>query len=54
MPMTTDWWVALEVEDHEGDRVAVDDKGGEWDALRKTGRALFADDAIDWLSSLQK
>jgi hypothetical protein len=52
MPMTTDWWVALQVEDSEGDRIAVDDKGNEWDELRKLGRALESTEAIAWLESV--
>lgn len=52
MPMTTDWWVALMVEDNPEDRVAVDDQGGEWQTLRASGRALTADQTKEWLSTL--
>jgi hypothetical protein len=52
MPMTTDWWVALQVEDNPDDRVAVDDDGGEWEALRAAGRALKSDAARQWLEGL--
>ena len=50
VPMTTDWWVALEVERLKG-YIAVEDKGDEWDALRrmKPCRALSYDDCMDWL-----
>lgn len=51
MPMTTDWWVALQVEDEEEDRVAVDDEGGEWQALFAQGRAMTADKAKEWVAS---
>jgi hypothetical protein len=52
MPMTTDWWVALLVEDEPDDRIAVDDEGGEWSALRDGDRALRSDEALEWLQSL--
>jgi hypothetical protein len=52
MPMTTDWWVALQVEDKVEDRVAVDDWGGEWQPLRDAGRALDSKEAMRWLESL--
>jgi hypothetical protein len=52
MPMTTDWWVALQVEDAVEDRVAVDDQGGEWQSLRDAGRALDSEAAKQWLESL--
>lgn len=52
MPMTTDGWVALQVEDAPDDRVAVEDKGGEWQALRDSGRALTAASAKAWLESM--
>jgi hypothetical protein len=52
MPMTTDWWVALQVQEAAEDRVAVDDHGGEWQALRDVGQALTAPEALAWLASL--
>lgn len=52
MPMTTDWWVALQVEDAPGDRVAVEDKGVEWDELRNVRRAMSSDEATKWLETL--
>ena len=50
VPMTTDWLIALEVE-HRGARVAVEDQGEEWGALRAaTPRcALSFEDALRWL-----
>jgi len=50
VPMTTDWWVALEVERLNG-YIAVEDKGDEWSALRlmKPCRALSYDACMDWL-----
>jgi hypothetical protein len=52
MPMTTDWWVALQVEEAPPDRVAVEDRGHEWEALRLGGRALSAAEATAWLATL--
>jgi hypothetical protein len=51
VPMTTDWLVALAVEDHGG-YVAVEDKGAEWDALRNAGRALTFKESLAWLQDL--
>jgi hypothetical protein len=48
VPMTTDWLVALEVE-RRGDRVAVDDTGPEWRALRDARLALNYVEAVEWL-----
>jgi hypothetical protein len=50
VPMTTDWWVALEVERLNG-YIAVEDKGDEWSALRlrEPCRALSYDDCMNWL-----
>jgi hypothetical protein len=52
MPMTTDWWVALEVAESGDDRIVVEDQGEEWAALRVAGRAMTADVAKQWLDSL--
>lgn len=52
MPMTTDWWVALQVHEATEDRIVVDDQGGEWAALRGAGRALTAAEALAWLDKL--
>jgi len=38
VPMTTDWWVALAVEDNTGSRVVCDEDGEEWRALRDAER----------------
>jgi hypothetical protein len=51
VPMTADWHIALEVE-RVGARIAVDDQGSEWAALRAEGRALSRDEAVTWLHSL--
>lgn len=48
VPMTTDWWVALEVEKRNA-YIAVQDKGEEWSALRKMKRAMAYDRCIEWL-----
>jgi hypothetical protein len=50
VPMTTDWWIALEVE-RCGAYVAVGDKGEEWEALRamEPKRALNYEETIAWL-----
>jgi hypothetical protein len=50
-PMTTDWLVALAVEEHDG-YVAVEDKGVEWDALRGAKRALTYEQSVAWLEGL--
>ena len=51
MPMTTDWWVALQVEESDEDRIVVEDMGGEWAPLRDVGRAMTAEAAGHWLMS---
>lgn len=52
-PMTTDWLVALQVEDDGDDALVVTDDGGpEWDALRAGSQARTYDDARAWLTSL--
>lgn len=50
VPMTTDWWVALEVEVRQG-YIAVEDKGDEWSALRlmKPCRAFSFSKCMQWL-----
>jgi hypothetical protein len=51
VPMTTDWLVALEVEE-QGAFIAVGDKGEEWASLRSATprRAMTYAEAIVWLS----
>jgi len=53
VPMTTDWLIALAIED-QGAYVAVEDRGEEWSALRATvpKRALSFVEALDWLGGL--
>ena len=51
VPMTADWLIALEVE-RCGARIAVEDKGEEWNQLRALGRALSFDEALTWLEGL--
>jgi hypothetical protein len=51
MPMTTDWWVALQVEEEPEDRIAVEDNGAEWKPLLAE-RALNVTGALAWLASL--
>lgn len=53
VPMTTDWLVALAVEDHDG-VIAVEDKGEEWSALRAATpkRALSFEECLAWLQDL--
>lgn len=50
IPMTTDWWVALEVENRNG-YIAVEDKGAEWIAMRemKPQRAMNYEGCMRWL-----
>jgi hypothetical protein len=54
MPMTTDWLIALVVENDPGARVITNDEGEEWSALRQAtpARALTWDAAIRWLEGL--
>lgn len=53
VPMTTDWLVALAVEDHDG-VIAVEDKGEEWSTLRASTpkRALTFAECLAWLQAL--
>lgn len=53
VPMTTDWLVALAVEDHDG-FIAVEDKGEEWKGLREAlpKRALSLEECHAWLQGL--
>jgi hypothetical protein len=51
-PMTTDWLVALQIEDDQDGLVVTDDKGPEWDALRTSNKAKSFDQAKEWLSRL--
>ncbi|KYF65766.1 hypothetical protein [Sorangium cellulosum] len=54
MPMTTDWLIALAVEDDETSRIITHDEGEEWRRLREAEprRALSWDEAVTWLESL--
>lgn len=54
MPMTTDWLIALAVEDEVSSRVITEDDGEEWRRLRdaEPRRALRWDEAVAWLESL--
>ncbi len=52
IPMTTDWWVALAVEDDPGTRVVCDEGGEEWRPLREAGRVLGWSEARVWLERL--
>lgn len=53
LPMTTDWWVALAVEDDAGARVVCDERGGEeWSALHEARRVFTWSEAQEWLESL--
>jgi hypothetical protein len=49
-PMTTDWWIALSLEELDGAHVITDDKGPEWEPLRKQGRVLTATEVGPWLA----
>lgn len=53
VPMTTDWLIALAVEDDAG-IVAVEDKGEEWSALRNCNpkRAMSFKECLAWLQAL--
>lgn len=52
VPMTTDWWIALAVEDDPGARIVTAEGGEEWRALRDQGLVLSWDQARTWLDSL--
>jgi hypothetical protein len=53
IPMTTDWWVALAVEDDAASRVVCDERSGEeWRALRESGRVLTWSESQAWLEGL--
>ncbi|WP_437897652.1 hypothetical protein [Sorangium sp. So ce124] len=54
MPMTTDWLVALAVEEDAASRIITHDEGEEWHQLRvsEPRRALSWDEAVAWLQSL--
>ncbi|KYF90698.1 hypothetical protein BE20_45390 [Sorangium cellulosum] len=54
MPMTTDWLIALAVEDDAASRIITHDEGEEWRRLREAEprRALSWDEAVTWLQSL--
>ncbi|XXY45484.1 hypothetical protein WME91_36325 [Sorangium sp. So ce269] len=54
MPMTTDWIIALAVEDDAVSRIITHDEGEEWRRLREAEprRALRWDEAVAWLESL--
>lgn len=53
VPMTTDWWVALAVEDDADTRVVCDEGGEEWRSLREAGCVLGWEEAHAWLDGLQ-
>lgn len=54
MPMTTDWLIALAVEEDAASRIITHDEGEEWQRLREAEprRALRWDEAVTWLQSL--
>ncbi|WP_437297550.1 hypothetical protein [Sorangium sp. So ce426] len=54
MPMTTDWLIALAVEDDPASRIITHDEGEEWQRLREAEprRAFRWDEAVTWLQSL--
>ncbi|WP_433933109.1 hypothetical protein AB3662_02805 [Sorangium cellulosum] len=54
MPMTTDWLIALAVEDDAASRIITRDEGEEWRRLREgePRRALTWDEAVIWLQGL--
>ena len=54
IPMTADWLVALQVEDDAEGYVVTDDKGPEWDALRKEGRAKKLEEVKSWLEGFPR
>lgn len=53
VPMTTDWLIALAIEEHDG-YIAVEDRGEEWSALRGATpkRALTFKESLAWLQDL--
>ncbi|AUX39350.1 uncharacterized protein SOCE26_007390 [Sorangium cellulosum] len=54
MPMTTDWLIALAVEDDAASRILTHDDGEEWRRLRdaEPRRVLRWDEAVTWLGEL--
>jgi hypothetical protein len=54
MPMTTDWFVALQIEVDPQSFVITDDQKEEWRILRRTfpKRAFSWNEAIEWLKGL--
>jgi hypothetical protein len=52
--MTTDWLIALAVEQDAGSLIITEDTGEEWRHLREAQptRALAWDEALAWLNSL--
>lgn len=54
MPMTTDWLIALAVEEDAVSRIITHDEGEEWRRLREADprRALSWDEAVTWLQGL--
>ncbi|WP_437577994.1 hypothetical protein [Sorangium sp. So ce887] len=54
MPMTTDWLIALAVEEDAASRIITHDAGEEWRRLREADprRALSWDEAVTWLQGL--
>lgn len=49
VPMTTDWWIALQAEDDPSDRVVCHENGEEWRHLREQSRLFTWDEARHWL-----
>ncbi|WP_437317853.1 hypothetical protein [Sorangium sp. So ce385] len=54
MPMTTDWLIALAVEEDAESRIITHDKHEEWRRLRdaEPRRVLSWDEAVTWLENL--
>lgn len=51
VPMTTDWWIALQAEDDPLDYVVCHESGEEWRRLRDQKRIFTWDQAQDWLKA---
>ncbi|MDI1433783.1 hypothetical protein [Polyangium sorediatum] len=52
MPMTTDWLIALMVEEEVSACAITHDSGEEWKVLRESRRLFSWSEAIAWLESL--
>lgn len=52
LPMTTDWLIALAVEDDAQSRIVTEEGGEEWSFLRSEGRVMSWKESLAWLASM--